>query len=74
MESSPISSMPAEVIATTVGYIPRMRSGPPVPTSSSAASKRASIATFCASEELKPCRYRFLSDDRASFPPEPVAW
>ena len=56
----------------TVGKIPRTRSGPPVPRSSSAASMSASsghaeglVRGAC------PVRKSFLSESRASLPPEP---
>src|SRR5207249_5966110 len=47
--SSPMSVNPERVTVFTVGKIPRTRSGPPVPTSSSAASIRASSEARSAS-------------------------
>src|ERR687891_957727 len=74
VSSSDISTIPSVEIATTVGKIPRIRSGPPVPTSSSAASNSASIAILMASSRCRPSLYLFLREERASLPPEPVAW
>ena len=61
-----------------VGISPQLlsynvRSGPPVPRSSSAASISASMATRTASSLGKSRLNRFLRESRASLPPEPWA-
>ena len=56
MSSSGISTVPDSEIATTLGKSPRIRSGPPVPTSSSAASNRASMANLTASSRRRLSR------------------
>ena len=55
-------SAPVAVTTTTVGKIPRVGSGPPVPASSCEASTRASIATCSASARSRPGRQRFFSE------------
>lgn len=57
----------------TEGRMPRIRSGPPVPRSSSDASMSASMATRSASSRLMSRLNRFFSESRASLPPEPWA-
>src|SRR5262245_27966115 len=53
--------VPSAVAVITTGKIFRVRSGPPVAVSSSAASYRASTASVIASSVDTPGRYRFLS-------------
>ena len=72
--SSVDSVAPSEVTVMTTGKMPRARSGPPVATSSSAASINASTATRSPSSWVSPGRHRFFSEFFAGCAPEPVAW
>ena len=65
--------VPSAVAVITTGKILRIRSGPPVAVSSSAASYSASTASRTASSVLTPGRYRFFSADLANSEPEPIA-
>ena len=71
---SAIRRAPVPSTAYTTKKMRRVRSGPPVAESSSAASYSACRQTMTASRGSWSPRYSFLSDPLANGLPEPTAW